>query len=205
MIEKQHIGVDRGGRSRDLLKLPCSDQSCSIRPVTSLKDFANDSGPGTFGKGLQFSEGFLRIEFRNAALTVGGRAGCSIVSRRFEDCSLRCGRVPSRSSLGGNRPLAAPGADVQAHQERAFALRCFASGTCDGHSPARTRRIAGFLAMRTSQAEKAYPSVPEAVAAVAAGTGPPAAFSECGACATWVDATRPITTVEIACLKMSCS
>jgi hypothetical protein len=31
--------------------------------------------------------------------------------------------------------------------------------------------------MRTSQAEKAYPSVPEAVAAVAAGTGPLAVLS----------------------------
>ena len=125
MIEKQHIGVDRCGRSRNLLKLPCSDQSCRIRPVTSLKDFANDSGPRTFGKGLQFSEGFLRSNSGMLRLPVGGRAGCSIVSRRLEDCSLRCGGVPSRSRLSGNRPL--PRLERTSKPTRNARSRCDAS------------------------------------------------------------------------------
>jgi len=72
-------------------------------------------------------------------------------------------------------------------------------------SPARAESR-DFLEPDFPKRKTPYPSVPEAV------TGPTvaaAAFAACfSPCATWgpcEEATRPITTVEIACLKMSCS
>jgi hypothetical protein len=76
--------------------------------------------------------------------------------------------------MAWNQSLLARGAHVQPHEESSLALRtlidrCRASG----HTLIAARRVAGLLALRTSQAEKAYPSVPDAVAAVT--VGPPAA------------------------------
>src|ERR1700722_1194243 len=143
----------------------------------------------------------LRVKFRNVRLVAvcfrarfsGGRRGCSI-ARRLRS---RSDRALTAASVG---------AHFQPNQKCTFeiGLRPY-RGFEKRRTFARAHVVAGILGMRTAQAEAPYPSEPEALAAEAAGAGPTAAalVSVCGACPTCVG--RPMTMVEMACLKINCS
>ena len=200
VIEEQDIGVDRSGGSSNFLELASADQRCGIGTIAALQDFADHLRTGTLRQSAKFRQRFIGIELGNTRLCVGSWRG----RRR----SLHCRGFACDRSLRRNRSArtASPRSDIDSNKECALALRLSCGGDRRGHTSACTRSFAGFLAMRTSQAEKAYPSVPEAVATVAAEAAVPAtAFSGCTVWPTCVEATRPITTVEIACLKISCS
>jgi hypothetical protein len=96
--------------------------------------------------------------------------------------SLYGGGVASRGSLRGYGGFcgAAASSDFEANQKCAFLIggRILRRGF-QKRTSACSRVIAGLLANRTSQAEKAYPSVPEAVATFAAAGVPATDLSGC--------------------------
>ena len=118
------------------------------------------------------------------------------------------GGITGRRGLRGNNSLGGTPArsHLYANQKRSLACGFLPrNGGPEGHTSAGAHIVARFLAARTSQAENAYPSVPEALAADTDVAAVATDFSGCATWATCVDATLPITTVEMACLKMSCS
>jgi len=202
VIEEEHIGIGRSCGSGDLFKFASAHQGCGIGTITALQNFANDFCARALGQGAEFCQGFFGIEF--------GDAGASVRFRRSgrRKRSIAGGRGLGRHGAFGRASSA--GARIEPNQKGPFAVRIVPRHSRpERRTKSVTRQVAGFVAVRTSQSRKSlpsvYPSVPEALAAVAAGGVAAGAFSECTAWGTCVDATRPITTVEMACLKMSCS
>lgn len=175
VIKQQNVGVHRRGRTRDLFQLARANQRGRIRPITALQNFSHDLGAGAFGQRAQFRQRFVCIKFGDAGLAIGSRRARRAILPGGLRCADALGRIARRCCLGRNTALCAPAAHIQTYQECALALRFPRSGD----TPTGTRCVAGFLAVRASQTEKAclYPSVPEALAAATGATAVAATFS----------------------------
>ena len=117
--------------------------------------------------------------------------------------------IPRGLRLSGNFRATAPTrTHIQTDQERTLLRRLDALQTLGlkAHVQPLGARTRVFLGWDLRKPKTPYPSVPEALAAEAAtegaftgvATGLGSACAPCGI-------ARPITTVEMACLKMSCS
>ena len=151
VIEQQNIGIHRGRRARDFLKLACSDQGRWIGPVAALQDLAHDFGPGTFGQGAAVLPGTRRHRTQEYCAVLGG----NLAALGNRTAASRAAARRAAAACAGT-VLFRGFDDVQAHQERALTFDSWRTDLVPrGTRPAGTRRVAGFLAMRTSQAEKA--------------------------------------------------
>ena len=115
-----------------------------------------------------------------------------MISRRLRTRRNCCGTFFSRSTT------AAAVAKLHPHQERAFLLLRWIQYGLSIFPRTATVTQSGIISV---QVNSHHPSVPEAEVALAASPWDAAA----GFGSAWMCAPREMTTVEIACLKMSCS
>src|SRR5208283_1184336 len=205
VIEQDHIRGNRGCRARDLLQLALADQRGRVRPVFALREFAGNLRPRACSQRPQFVERIFGTEIG------AGIPGISRQERRRRRCShtrsVISSRLRSRSNARGTRLSPARAAfrpKLHPHQERAFPLLGWIQ-----HRLGRTPRTISRTTSRTiaaaqsgvisAQANSLYPSVPEAEVALAA--SPTDAAAGLGSVCLW--APREMTTLEIACLKMT--
>ena len=217
VIEEKQVGIHGRGRARNFLQLACADQSRGIGPVATLQNFTDNFRARASRQCAQFSQRFFRVKLWNARFVGAGLSRGMRWSSRLRHWQ-RVGRQQHRALPA---PVQSPSAPLRPRVRTSSPTRkarSCASSAGTGCVPRGTRPDAGarsrvFLGCDLRKPKTPYPSLPEALAADAvAGADEDAvpvpaaaAFpSECATCAP-CGSVRPITTVEMACLKINCS
>ncbi len=103
MVEQKQVGGNRSRSSGDFFQLSFSDESCRIRTIAALQNFAGDFGSRAERQVAQFVERFFSAELRIGVHTRRSRR-----------------RIPRRLRPAGQVLAALAAAVVEAHQERAL-------------------------------------------------------------------------------------